>query len=84
MAMCCLGVVASSVPSISSPLAARAGMAAGLGCGVRVPLSPTVCFGAAAEALPSPVSSCSSVSSRRARQSEVQGAKLTLLIVFTR
>lgn len=46
------GVVAGSVPSISSPLAAGAGTGAGFGCGVWVPLSPTLCFGAAAEALP--------------------------------
>lgn len=53
--MCLLGVprvVASSVPSISSPLAARAAIGAEFGCWVWVPLSPFIAFGAAAEALP--------------------------------
>lgn len=45
------GVVATSVPSMSSPWAAGAGMSAGFGCWVWVLLTPTLRFGAAAEAL---------------------------------
>lgn len=49
------------------------------------PVAPRAGFAlGAAFGVSSPVPSCSSVNSRPARQSEVRGAEMTLLMVFTR